>query len=93
VNFLLSRANERYRSGQDAVPFQIVVEEAHNLFERGAKDIAGTRGRGSRRAAKYQIGLVYATQEVSSVDQPILSNTSNWLVVHLKGPRFDAAPV
>lgn len=84
VNYLLSRANERFRSGQDAVPFQIVVEEAHNLFERGAKDVAGNPWvRLSKEAAKYQIGLVYATQEVSSVDQRILSNTSNWLVAHL----------
>lgn len=84
VNFLLSRANERFRSGQNAVPFQIVVEEAHNLFERGAKDVAGNPWvRLSKEAAKYQIGLVYATQEVSSVDQRILSNTSNWLVAHL----------
>jgi hypothetical protein len=84
VNHLLSRANERFRSGQDAVPFQIVVEEAHNLFERGAKDVAGNPWvRLSKEAAKYRIGLVYATQEVSSVDQRILSNTSNWLVAHL----------
>lgn len=84
VNFLLSRANERFRSGEDAVPFQIVVEEAHNLFERGAKDVAGNPWvRLSKEAAKYHIGLVYATQEVSSVDQRILSNTSNWLVAHL----------
>lgn len=84
VNYLLSRANERFRSGQDAVPFQIVVEEAHNLFERGVKDVAGNPWvRLSKEAAKYQIGLVYATQEVSSVDQRILSNTSNWLVAHL----------
>lgn len=84
VNYLLSRANERFRSGQDAVPFQIVVEEAHNLFERGGKDVAGNPWvRLSKEAAKYQIGLVYATQEVSSVDQRILSNTSNWLVAHL----------
>lgn len=84
VSHLLSRANERFRSGQDAVPFQIVVEEAHNLFERGAKDVAGNPWvRLSKEAAKYQIGLVYATQEVSSVDQRILSNTSNWLVAHL----------
>ena len=84
VTHLLSRANERFRSGRDPVPFQIVVEEAHNLFERGAKEVAGNPWvRLSKEAAKYKIGLVYATQEVSSVDQRILSNTSNWLVAHL----------
>lgn len=84
VTHLLSGANERFRSGKDNVPFQIVVEEAHNLFERGAKDVAGNPWvRLSKEAAKYDIGLVYATQEVSSVDQRILSNTSNWLVAHL----------
>jgi hypothetical protein len=84
VNHLVSRANERFRSGADPIPFQIVVEEAHNLFERGAKDVAGNPWvRLSKEAAKYKIGLVYATQEVSSVDQRILSNTSNWLVAHL----------
>lgn len=84
VNSLLSRANERFRNAQEAVKFQIVVEEAHNLFERGAKDVAGNPWvRLSKEAAKYKIGLVYATQEVSSVDQRILSNTSNWLVAHL----------
>lgn len=84
VTYLLSRANERFRSGDDPVPFQVVVEEAHNLFERGANDVAGNPWvRLSKEAAKYRIGLVYATQEVSSVDQRILSNTSNWLVAHL----------
>ena len=84
VTHLLSQANDRFRSGQDAIPFQIVVEEAHNLFERGAKEIAGNPWvRLSKEAAKYHVGLVYATQEVSSVDQRILSNTSNWIVAHL----------
>lgn len=84
VNYLVSRANERFRSDHDPAAFQIVVEEAHNLFERGAKDVAGNPWvRLSKEAAKYKIGLVYATQEVSSVDQRILSNTSNWLVAHL----------
>lgn len=84
VTHLLQRANERFRSNQEPVRFQIVVEEAHNLFERGAKEVAGNPWvRLSKEAAKYAIGLVYATQEVSSVDQRILSNTSNWLVAHL----------
>lgn len=84
VNHLLNEANKRFRSNVAIVPFQIVVEEAHNLFERGAKETARNPWvRLSKEAAKYGIGLVYATQEVSSVDQRILSNTSNWLVAHL----------
>ena len=88
VNSLLGHANERFRSGRNPVKFQIVVEEAHNLFERGAKEVAGNPWvRLSKEAAKYKIGLVYATQEVSSVDQRILSNTSNWLVAHLNSDK------
>lgn len=88
VNHLLARANERFRNAEEAVRFQIVVEEAHNLFERGAKEVAGNPWvRLSKEAAKYKIGLVYATQEVSSVDQRILSNTSNWLVAHLNSDK------
>lgn len=84
VTTLLNHARDNFAEGEKPTPFQIVVEEAHNLFERGAKEVAGNPWvRLSKEAAKYQIGLMYATQEVSSVDQRILSNTSNWLVAHL----------
>lgn len=84
VNYLLDQASDNFVNGRDPVPFQIVVEEAHNLFERD-----GNRGdrdpwvRISKEAAKYKIGLVYATQEVSSVDRKILSNTHNWIISQL----------
>lgn len=83
VNALVAQASERFRAGKSPVPFQIVVEEAHNLFERGrdAKDDPWVRM--SKEAAKYEIGLVYATQEVTSIDQRILSNTHNWIIAHL----------
>jgi len=84
VNYLLDSASERFISGLAPVPFQIVVEEAHNLFERDArKDDRDPWVRISKEAAKYRIGLVYATQEVTSVDRRILSNTSNWIITHL----------
>lgn len=84
VTTLLDHARDDFAAGKNSTPFQIVVEEAHNLFERGGKEVAGNPWvRLSKEAAKYRIGLLYATQEVSSVDQRILSNTSNWLVAHL----------
>lgn len=84
VNHLLNRAGERFRSDADPIDMQIIVEEAHNLFERGGKDVADNPWvRLSKEAAKYKMGLIYATQEVTSVDKRILSNTSNWLIAHL----------
>ncbi len=81
VNYLLDRASERFTGGEEPVPFQIVVEEAHNLFERDSKrNERDPWVRISKEASKYKIGLVYATQEVSSVDKRILSNTSNFII-------------
>lgn len=88
VTHVLNRAGEVFRSNRDPVRLQIVVEEAHNLFERGGKDVADNPWvRLSKEAAKYKMGLIYATQEVTSVDQRILSNTSNWLVAHLNSDK------
>lgn len=87
VTYLLERASQQFRTNQEnRTPVQIVVEEAHNLFERGDKNRSASSNpwvRLSKEAAKYQIGLIYATQEVTSVDKRILSNTSNWLIAHL----------
>ncbi|MGW4324212.1 ATP-binding protein [Streptomyces sp. NPDC004684] len=84
VTHLLNKAGERFREDADPLEMQIVVEEAHNLFERGGRDVADDPWvRLSKEAAKYKMGLIYATQEVTSVDKRILSNTSNWLVAHL----------
>jgi len=84
VTHLLNRAGERFRGDDDPVEMQIVVEEAHNLFERGGREVADDPWvRLSKEAAKYRMGLIYATQEVTSVDRRILANTSNWLIAHL----------
>lgn len=84
VTHLLNVAGSRFRDGNEPTAFQIIVEEAHNLFERSGREVRDDPWvRLSKEAAKYRIGLVYATQEVTSVDKRILSNTSNWLIAHL----------
>lgn len=86
INHIVQDAARRFAAGQEADQIQIFIEEAHRLFNRERmklKEEADPYVRLAKEAAKYKIGLIYATQEVSSVDPLILSNTSNWIVTHL----------
>lgn len=88
VTVLLNQARDLFSAGEEPIPFQIVVEEAHNLFERGKRDTEGDPWvRLAKEAGKYKIGMMYATQEVTGVDERVLSNTSNWVVAHLNSDR------
>src|SRR5690606_19876825 len=76
----------KFSSGKELSNIQIYIEEAQRLFNRDRmleKAEADPYVMLAKEAAKFKIGLVYATQEVSSVDPIILSNTSNWIVTHL----------
>lgn len=86
ITYILSDASQRFAEGQTPRRVQIFLEEAHRLFDRENMRVRAESDpyvRLAKEAAKYKIGLIYATQEVSSVDPLILSNTSNWVVTHL----------
>lgn len=85
VTNLVKNSSELFTSGQPLVPYQIILEEAHNLFSRTGQntDTMSPWVRLSKEGAKYQIGLVYGTQEITGVDQSILSNTANFICTHL----------
>ena len=68
-----------------APPVMVYLEEAHNLLPAaGGKDeLRSIWARTAKEGSKYNIGMVLATQEPSSVMPAILKNTDNWFVAHL----------
>ncbi len=63
---------------------QMYFEEAHNLFpKKEEKDLSQVYNRLAKEGAKLNLGIIYATQEVTSISSNILKNTQNWFIAHL----------
>lgn len=81
---IFSDAMDHFISNRTANHIQLYFEEAHNLFPRQSSvDLRNVYNRLAKEGAKLRLGMVYATQEVTSVSSNILKNTQNWFIAHL----------
>jgi hypothetical protein len=77
-------AMDRFIENRPGNTLQMYFEEAHNLFpKKNEADLTNIYNRIAKEGAKLGLGLVYATQEVSSISANVLKNTQNWFVSHL----------
>jgi len=92
VGHILKESMQRFREldEDESLPkIQLYLEEAHQHFDEydSDRDEMNPFVTLAKEGAKFEIGLAYATQEVTSVDARVRANTANWIVTHINSGK------
>jgi hypothetical protein len=80
-----SRFNSQQGVGERFVMFYF--EEAHRLFNKDDTDLNSIYNLLAKEGAKLNIGMVYATQSMTTISPDLIKNTDNFLIAHLDDDR------
>lgn len=86
MQYIFEQQISIFRTGKYCPIINLFIEEAHNVIGKNAA-IDSLWPRIAKEGAKYNIGVIYATQEPSAIHDAILSNTANFIVAHLNNEQ------
>lgn len=86
MQYIFDNQIELFRKIKNSPIINIVIEEAHNVLGSNAT-INSLWPRIAKEGAKYNIGLIYITQEPSAIHDSILANTANFVIAHLNNEK------
>ena len=81
--------NQKFNS-EEGVKDRFVMfyfEEAHRLFNKDDTDLNSIYNLLAKEGAKLNMGMVYATQSMTTISPDLVKNTDNFLIAHLDDDR------
>ena len=81
---VLNDALERFMGNKPTNFVQVYFEDALALYPNGKKkDLKNIYNRLVNEGEKLSLGLLYVTQEASTINSSLLKSTQNWVITHL----------